>query len=294
MSTSTSTASALTGFPKYPELPPELRLKIIKEALDSNLPLKSYYRAKDGPKISQYACIDREWNRVVELRLFKEIELRRRTGDPTWATETVPQELVDFGAICGKRSSRLSRVLLTIDSDLITCVNQTYQHTVLRTILRLFDLMKDWSHQNREQSGLIELILTFDDEREEPLQRLAHPSYLGKVPQVPVIGSIHEPEPEDYILHPCTFASLCQKLPSAHHTSLTLPAVPSEYISIQDITSECTSHKSKKYFFPCISNDLDFTDSCRCPGHATGPETWHEAFGSVVRLLRPSRSMGLG
>lgn len=247
MTTATSKSSAPMAFPKYPELPPELRLRIIKETLDSFTPRNPYSRAKDGPNMSRYACIDREWNRVVELRLFKNIELSQRDG--TWADGNVPEELVDFGAICGKRSGRLSRVRLVIhDAVWTTFGRQPY----LETILQLFNLMKDWGHQSREQQGLIELILTFNCTENWTYPMLDGPDDVGKFPQVPVIGSIHEPVPRSYSvhLHPSVSASLYQKLPNIHHASLTLPSAPSEDISIQNMIGKCTSNKSRERFLP--------------------------------------------
>lgn len=238
MSTFTNTSSAMVTFPKYSELPPELRLRIIEETLDSINPPNSYHRHKYGLKLSQYTCIDREWNRIVELRLFKDIELRHWTWDGTWPPDTVSQELVDFSAICGKRSGRLSRIKLTVESDWTLSDTKPYLHIILCAISRLFDSMKDWSIQNREQQGLIELILALGNRVDYPSLRLETPHDLSKLPQVPVIGSIHEPAPQSYHLHPCILASLCEKLPNAYHASLTLPPVTNEYISVPDVISE--------------------------------------------------------
>lgn len=89
------------SFAKYSELPAELRLKIIEEIVDS-APLAASKRSFGFPLgMSSYASIDREWNNAVEIRNFRQICLRST-------------EIDEFGAICGKRSGRLSKVCLDI------------------------------------------------------------------------------------------------------------------------------------------------------------------------------------
>lgn len=118
------------AFPRYLEFPPELRLKIIEETLDS---LSSIGQRS---RMSAFACIDHEWNRVVELRLFKNIELCPPRWYQAWTSSAIQQELIDFGSICGKRSGRLSRVLLRFyDYDQAPSDN----YPQLQTLFQLFE-----------------------------------------------------------------------------------------------------------------------------------------------------------
>lgn len=158
--TSAITSFAMMAFLKYPELPPELRLKIMDETLHSVSSTDRWVHGKEELHMSTFACIDREWNQVVERRLFKDIDLCH----PRWV-KTIQQELVEFGAICGKRSGLVSRIQLrSYNCDRAPSDN----HPHLNILFQLFDLMKDWNHRDREQQGLIELRLNFQSV-EDPL-----------------------------------------------------------------------------------------------------------------------------
>lgn len=234
------------AFPRYPELPPELRLKIIEETFES------LSRFGQRSRLSPFACIDREWNRVVELRTFKDIKLCPQIWYHTWTSSAIEQELIDFGAICGKRSGRLSRISLTFhDIDHLPSDN----HPQIQTLLQLFDLMKDWNCRGRDQQGLIELRLDFGPMRNYGSRRPEYPYDLSKFPQVPVIGGIYETQPGTHgvRVHPCITVALLQKLPSIHRASLTLPSGPSEYVSTEDFIGKCTPH-STKGFCSCIGH----------------------------------------
>lgn len=267
MTISETTSSALMAFPKYPELPTELRLKIIEETLDSASSTDRWAHSKDERRMSIYACVDREWNKVVELRLFKDINLFSPFWANDWATSTIQQELMDFGAICGKRSGRVSRILVGF-YDFGRDPSDTHPH--LHILSQIFELMKAWNHREREQRGLIELRLGFGF-MEDPLSwRPEYPCDLSKFPQVPVLGSIHEPRPGYHAvgLHPCILAGLCRKLPNIRHASLTLPAEPSGYISTENFISEFTAHDTKSFLPPpsCIRHHWNFADRFRCHG----------------------------
>lgn len=281
--TTPTAPTALTVFPKYSQLPPELRLNVIDEFLYSAPCIDWWYHAIDGLKISKYACVDREWNRVVELRLFKKIRLDMRRWDRwdgPWDTNSMPKELVDFGSICGKRPGRLNRIELELNG-LKGSRNSEYPN--LRTLFHLFELMKDWDHQDREQQGLIELELTCDILLGQPRSMAREYEGLydpGKFPPVAVIGSNHEPRPISHTgpLHPCTVATLCQKLPNVRHTSLTLPPGPSELISTDNFIGEYIS--IKKYLCSRIDHGLTSANLLRCNGLTTGPKARHHPFRS--------------
>lgn len=226
------------AFPRYPELPPELRLKIIEETLDSFSSIGQWVR------MSAFACINHEWNRVVELRLFKNIVLCAPRWDDAWTSIAIKQQLIDFGAICGKRSGRLSRILLIVYDD---DQKPSDNHPQLQFLSQLFDLMKDWNCHNREQQGLIELRLDFRFMTRHLSWGPDYPYDLCKFPQVHVIGSIYEPRAGCYgvRLHPGIMADLCQRLPNVHRVSLTLPSRPNEYVSTEDFTRKCAAHNKR-------------------------------------------------
>lgn len=240
MSTSANAASAFMAFPRYPELPPELRLKIIEETLDSLSSIGQPYHT------SALACIDHEWNRVVELRLFNSIELCLPRWYQDWTISTIQQELIDFGAICGKRSGRLSRILLRFHDCDQTPADDYPQMQIL---FQLFDLMKDWNCRDREQQGLIEVRLDFRLMWRDLSWGPEYPYDLSKFPQVQVIGGIYEPRPgcNGVRLHPCILAALCQKLPNVHRASLTLPFRPTEYVSTDDFNRKYAFHNTKGF-----------------------------------------------
>lgn len=269
--TTASTPAALAAFPKYPELPPELRLRVIEETLYYVTCIDGRHHANNAPRLSTYACINREWNRVVELRLFKNITIRMPWDgrDEIWKTNAMKKDVVDFGAICGKRSGRLSRIVLDLIHFRMTADSE-YRN--LSTLFHLFGLMKDWDHQNREQQGLIGLELACHFPVGLP-SAMEHedPHDLGKLPPVAVIGSIQESSPRSSTgsLHPCTMAALCQKLPNIHHTSLTLPPGPSERISKQNFIGECIPKISS--LTSCIRHNWTYADLSRFHGLITRP-----------------------
>lgn len=237
MTTSATTSSALVAFPKFSELPTELRLQIIEETLDAVSSDDQQYPFRRKRCMSPIASINQEWNRVVELRLFKNIRLCSGSDDGIWTTSFIRQELDNFAAICGKRPGRLSKVILNfrsvIDPDL-----DSDSH--LQILFQLFNMMRDWNPRDREQQGLVEVVLDYGYLRDFPVPRPDHSTDLAKFPQVPVIGSFHEPEPQYDIarLHPGILASLCQKLPHARHASLTLPSGPCGYVSTPNFIGE--------------------------------------------------------
>lgn len=91
-------SSSTARFSKYPELPPELRLQIIEEVIEA-------YNPWEMPgRLAEFATIDSEWNRIVERKLFKTINITHK-------------DLIKFKNICGKRQELLKQITLTI-SDL--------------------------------------------------------------------------------------------------------------------------------------------------------------------------------
>lgn len=283
MTTSATTAPALMAFPRYPELPPELRLTVIENTLDSLPEIDKWACDKGDFPMSRYASIDREWNRVVELRLFKDITVFPLEWPIRWTSEVeIQRELVDFGIICGKRSGRVSRVLLRLHDF---CHASSENHPHLQILFQVFDLMKDWSLEDREQQGLIELGLDFLRVDVSSSWMDEHILQLGRFPQVPIISSIRELRPEwcSVHLHPCILAALCQKLPSIHHASLTHQSGQSEHISTGDFIRECASHSAES-FGPCVSQEWNFANCFRFHGLSKDPSAGPDPFGSQNRL----------
>ncbi|KAG6356401.1 hypothetical protein INS49_015789 [Diaporthe citri] len=225
------------AFPKYSQLPPELRLQVIEETLDS-APYIGWPRRNEPLKhnISPYACVDQEWNRAVELRLFRCIKIGPGA-----------EELDELGAICSRRSGRLSRITLRFSDYMPPTPGY---HRRLHTLFALFEIMKNWNHGDREQPGLVQLRLDFECLGQNFSRGPEYPCDLARFPEVPVIGSIHElvPSNDKVPIHPRVLASLYQKLPNIHHASLTLPSKPSDYVSTQDVINAMDSlqvHKPK-------------------------------------------------
>lgn len=218
-------SSPTMDFPKYPELPTELRVKIIQETLDSAPCIRRNWVGETlKRKISPYACVDREWNQAVELQLFKRLEI-------------FPDDLAEFAAICGNRPGRLSQITPLFRSSPPASPGT---HPYMQLLFKLFEIMRGWNMEDREHQGLIELRLEFSFVEHYPPKGPEHPYSLDEFPEVPVIGSVHDPKPMfgELHVHPCIWAALYQKLPNLHHASLMLPCGPSNYVSTQDIISK--------------------------------------------------------
>ncbi|KAK2603230.1 hypothetical protein N8I77_009701 [Diaporthe amygdali] len=179
------------------------------------------------PHISPYACIDREWNRSVELRLFGDLSIG-------------VLEFPDFDEICSKRSGRLSKIGLVILNEPPDGPSSAIHDGIEDDLFQLFDIMKDWTHVDREQQGLIELELRLSFIE---LKSAQYPCSFDKLPEVHVIGSIYEVCKYDVVrLHPSSSLSLYRKLPNIHRASLTLPLEPSRHFSMGDIGSKYQSN----------------------------------------------------
>lgn len=248
-----TTSSALVAFPTFSDLPTELRLQIIEETLDSVSSDARPYPFLPKRCLSPYACIDQEWNRAVELRLFKNIQLCSGSDGRIWTTSFIRKELDNFGVICGKRLGRLSRAILNIRYVIYPDFTSNPH---LQILFQLFDVMRDWDPRDREHQGLIEVALDYVYLRDSSIMPRPHLSTdLGKFPKVPIIGSFHEPEPQYGIvrLHPGLIASLCQKLPHARHASLTLPSGLCRYVSRQNFIGECAPKQKTRGSYPLAS-----------------------------------------
>lgn len=216
------------GFPKYPELPKEIRLMIIEEAIQSISQESVGVRYHDIATafISPLSSIDYEWNRAIEMRLFKAIRI-------------TPRDLSDFAEICSKRHGRLNTIKLSIShEDRLTDSQPEYM--VGSSIARLLHIMKDWSPLDRERQGLIEVQLDVSMVCTQPSLGFDISPGLGALPEVPVIGSLYEvadwaAEPG---LHPSSSLCLYQGLPNVRHVSLNLRLLDDENASLEQASSK--------------------------------------------------------
>lgn len=94
--------SATMHFHKYPELPKELRLQIVEEAIKPFTRKDSHDR--HDARLSHLASIDLEWNQIIERRLFKTICLEAK-------------DIILFKNIYSKRHAILSKVKLNLNLD---------------------------------------------------------------------------------------------------------------------------------------------------------------------------------
>lgn len=202
------------GFPKYPELPLELRLQVIEHAIETY--------SGETPKrhglpenLAQFASIHSDWNKIIERILFESIDINN-------------QDLDQFANICGKRQGLLRRIRLqihpgslSIEDDFLDCLSQ------------LFHAMKGWSGTDRRPHDLIRLTISIYHLREDdPMARGPVESSLytfscdlKNLPVVSVIGEIRVNQEwyDDTALHHSALNSLREKLPNLFSAYLDFP-----------------------------------------------------------------------
>lgn len=215
-------------FPKYPDLPRELRLQIIGQALKPY----TYKHTKENyrTRLAAFASIDFDWNQIIEQMLFKTISCEA-------------EDVAEFGAICGKRYRHLREIKIRFIFSQIVGLRwgPGREEFVVRSLEQLFNIMKDWSCADRTHQDLIQLNVfiqgSFQDLFSSP------PCDFSNFPFVQIIGGMsaifadwtYSP------LHYTAMHSLCRKLPNLHHASLALPFGGSLQRTIEDITSKCTN-----------------------------------------------------
>lgn len=236
MGTFQSFSPSEVAFMKYPELPEDIRLMVIDEfiqtareehASDDHQWSRKPYDDHRPPFLSHFSSINDEWNRVVETLLFRSVCITSR-------------DLSDFAEICGKRHGRLNRItfMITMDELPVGVLDEEYTGIA---VAQLFNIMKDWSHADRERHGLIEVQL-----------ELLHPvpcqwsdlnicSHIGTLPEVPIIGALYE-GPRARVLHPLSTLRLYQSMTNVHHASLSFP--------IQNTVSNSMEQASSKSYHP--------------------------------------------
>lgn len=232
-------------FTKYPDLPTEIRLMIIEEAIEASRRgniAKSHRSCTYHwhlPFLFPLSSVDHEWNREVEMLLFRNITL-------------TPQCLPGFAKICGKRHGRLHKInLYFYEGDVPFGVK--YDDYVGRTLARLFNIMKDWSHVNRDRHGLIEVRLGFCNVW---IHSQSDPNIYGNrdvLPQVSIIGALDE-VPHDGTLHPSTSLRLYESLPNLRRAYLNLPFRDDTKTSIERAKGKSTRD------LPCCIPKADRND----------------------------------
>lgn len=201
---------------------------IIEEAIQGirQESVGEWYQDIAKPSISSLSSINYEWNRVIEMRLFKYIRI-------------TPSSLSDFAEICSKRHGRLNTIRLLISNeDSNTDVQPEYM--VGRSIALLLFIMKDWDHLDRERQGLIEVQLDVSMVWIHSSLGFYISSGFRALPQVPIIGALYEVtnlavEP---VLHPWSSLCLYKSLPNVRHVSLNLRLLDEERASLLQVSSK--------------------------------------------------------
>lgn len=242
MATSQIIPSSKTRFSKYSELPQELRLQIIEEAIEA-------YKALGTRRgLAKFATIDSEWNQSVERILFSTIDISN-------------QDLVDFENICGKQQEILKQISFVVSNPHHPeSASATMEKLVTGSLSQLFRVMKNWSRADKGPHGLIKLHLHV-----EPWLMLVSAENLAPslccdftdLPEVPVIGRMHANQHvwSKYHLDVSTLDFLHEKLPGLYNARLEIPcqALPQE--TINDASSEY-HYASTKHFSSQIVNNI--------------------------------------
>lgn len=235
-------------FPRYPDLPTELRRQIVQEAAK---PLIVAFKARyvinswdkkdsagGGISLARYACLDSIWQEVIEPQTFQRLLL---TLD----------DIKPFAAICRKRRGILRYIAIDLHEGSWPPqfrANGSADFNSMRTLAlyTLFGIMKDWDPAEGKQKGLkIDLRGGPCNGTVDTLVR----HDFSHLPKVRIIGELLSPCIT--YLHPSTIMSLYEKLPNAHRLSMQLPLAP-----IPKWIQEATG-KSPPYHPPHITHIND-------------------------------------
>lgn len=212
-----------TGFPKYSELPMELRLQIIELAVEA-------YDPYDDPRsLAQFAGINSEWNRIIERILFKAIRIDNK-------------DLVEFGSICAKRQSLLKKIHLTIYlSDSSVSASPIPKEFFVDCLSQLFHMMKGWRREDMRPHHLIKLCISLISNAGS---QSSFSCNFENLPEVQAIGSVQRNQMwhHDSALDTSTMQSLYGKFPNLYHANLDL--------THQGSLEEMIHDTSSKYKYP--------------------------------------------
>lgn len=221
--------SPIMPFQKYPELPKELRLQVIEEAIKP-FTRKDSHDPHDA-HLSDLASIDLEWNWIIERRLFKTIRFTARDSD-----------IIAFRNICSKRHALLSKIRLNLNVYSVPTQPMSDQESVVAVLAQLFDTMKDWTPETaRGQHGLIQLEVCVVPRLRSLVSTAS--CDLGTFPEAPVIGAFSESpnSGKHFRLHHTILNTLHTKLPNLHSVRLPLHLEPSLHSTIESARSKHTT-----------------------------------------------------
>lgn len=219
--------STQMAFTKYPELPKDIRLMIIDEAIE--VTHQEYRKGSPWKPVKPYlfplASVNYEWNRVIEMLLFNRMKI-------------TPSSLSEFAEICGKRHRRLNIIRLSIKRTEVPSGDRPEAY-VGAAVAQFFNIMKDWSHMDRERQGLLEVLLKFNTILRDHPPSTSLNCDFGTLPKVPIIGALYETGMER-LLHPSSSLQLYQSCPNIRHATLGLPFLDHSNQSIEQARRKCT------------------------------------------------------
>ncbi|POS71526.1 hypothetical protein DHEL01_v210076 [Diaporthe helianthi] len=210
--------ASITRFPLYPELPVELRLKIIEEAVATRIKDARHRSHHTADLTSWAASIHSDWNQVIERVLFKNITI-------------TPEEIQAFARICGKRQGHLRKLSLVFEleapsTSLLwgTLPERPDQHTeIVNGVSQLFHALKDWSPAERP-TGLLQLSISiFTCPGQRVVVVHSDTCTFNNLPQVPIIGRLHVDVSPYFIWSHHSAHALHKKLPNLRGAQLALP-----------------------------------------------------------------------
>ncbi|KAG8158548.1 hypothetical protein KVR01_011670 [Diaporthe batatas] len=229
MTTSQPSPQPGVAFLKYPDLPKEIRLMVIEEAVEEAIrAAPQEYPQEDASwavhvvkklnPLAPLSGVNLEWNRVIEMRLFKSITI-------------AASELADFAEYCSKRHGRLNTIRLAIKHEEID-VGVRPEYFVGNAVSQLLNTMHLWDPQDRERHSLVEVQIDIWDIMNASADfQISHG--FGMLPQVPLIEALYEvSKPEgDPLLHPWSSLALYRALPNVRRAGLNLRRVNHEHLS---------------------------------------------------------------
>lgn len=214
------------GFPNFPELPLELRLQIIEEAV------KSIVDPWEGPRcLAQFASINSDWKQIIERIVFQTIDITRR-------------DLREFQNICSKRQELLKQVSLSV-----TLFNSrdpssaSMEDLVVDCLSQLFHIMREWSREDMRPHHLIKLctkLIPHPSLETVPGTAVRLSCDFHNLPEVSVIGALRVNEAYSHLirLDSSSLILLHEKLPNLFNAKLSLPSRALPQQTINDASSK--------------------------------------------------------
>lgn len=245
------------AFTKYPDLPKDIRLMIIEEAVQEASRAVPQERPQEAavwaaqavekPRpLARLSGINREWNRVVEMRLFSFITI-------------TASDLAKFAEYCSKRHGRLNTIRLAIGNDEID-VGVRPELFVGNAIARLLHIMHPWDPQERERHSLIQVQIDVHHVTNASADfNVSHG--FGILPQVPAVEALYEvPKPEgNPLLHPWSSLALYRVLPNVCRAGLNLRCANHGHLSFAQIVHLSSTQARSKFWKICYRSIATLT-----------------------------------